>query len=209
MTDKPTLRRLMRSRLASLSHEERALSSEKIREGLKSLLATPSPSSPPSREGKTNSLPPWGGGVGRGGILGFLALPGEPHLVPFYRELQASGILVAVPKLADNRIVPVELPSDPAQLRPGLYGILEPTQPKIVPLSSLSLVLCPGLAFSPLGARLGRGGGHFDRFLAESRLPAWGVGFSTQMLEEIPTESWDQRMVKIITEEGTLSLPSP
>ena len=50
-------------------------------------------------------------------------------------------------------------------------------------LASLELALIPGLAFDLAGNRLGRGGGHYDRFLAT--LPphtlTMGVAFDAQI----------------------------
>jgi 5-formyltetrahydrofolate cyclo-ligase len=63
-----------------------------------------------------------------------------------------------------------------------------------VSVSSIDCILVPGLAFTSCGRRLGRGGGYYDRTLAEiaPQALALGVCFSLQMVETLPAESHDQ-----------------
>ena len=73
-------------------------------------------------------------------------------------------------------------------LRPGPYGILEPAEGEVA--EKLDVIICPGLAFTPEGARLGQGGGFYDRALA--RYPAArkiGVAFACQILPSLPCEN--------------------
>ena len=67
------------------------------------------------------------------------------------------------------------------------------------------VILVPGVAFSRLNARLGYGGGFYDRFLADSSALKIGVAFSCQILPELPVEAHDVLMDAIITENGMLS----
>jgi 5-formyltetrahydrofolate cyclo-ligase len=90
-----------------------------------------------------------------------------------------------------------------SDLSPGAYGILEPKTATINPASiSDCLVLVPGLAFSPRGERLGRGGGHYDRLLAELSPQAVTVGlaYSFQLLDRVPQSGWDRRLNFVVTE---------
>ena len=68
----------------------------------------------------------------------------------------------------------------------------------------IGVVLVPGVAFTAGGARLGRGGGHYDRLLAA--LPPncvrVGVGFSCQLAPVLPVASHDVRMHALLTERG-------
>jgi 5-formyltetrahydrofolate cyclo-ligase len=90
-------------------------------------------------------------------------------------------------------------------LTPGAHGILEPkTSP--VDLSSMPrcIIVVPGVAFTSRGARLGRGGGHYDRLLAELSPQAIKVGlaYSFQLLDDIPQSGWDQRLNFVVTESA-------
>lgn len=73
---------------------------------------------------------------------------------------------------------------------------LPSTQPHPTPGD---IVLVPGLAFSPQGARLGRGGGYYDRFLASCPpgVHTWGLAFACQILESLPQEPHDQRVHRV------------
>ena len=63
-------------------------------------------------------------------------------------------------------------------------------------------MLVPGLAFARDGARLGRGGGFYDRLLAGPQLRARRVGvcFEVQIVEAMPLEEHDQRVDEVLTE---------
>ncbi len=68
-------------------------------------------------------------------------------------------------------------------------------------------VVVPGLAFDTAGGRLGRGAGHYDRFLAQPELvkaTTIGVCWSMQVLKEIPVERQDAPMSWLCHERGVL-----
>jgi 5-formyltetrahydrofolate cyclo-ligase len=85
-------------------------------------------------------------------------------------------------------------------LVPGQFGILEPaaTGP-LTALSTLDLVLAPGIAFALNGGRLGRGKGYYDRLLAQVKAIKIGVCFDWQMLPRIPRDGHDVVMDHIVT----------
>jgi 5-formyltetrahydrofolate cyclo-ligase len=92
-----------------------------------------------------------------------------------------------------------------AELSQGAYGILEPAESAEV-LDSKSfakiLVCVPGVAFGIEGQRLGRGGGHYDRFIGQLGGEAITVGlaYSFQLLDRIPETDLDRRLNFIVTE---------
>jgi 2-amino-4-hydroxy-6-hydroxymethyldihydropteridine diphosphokinase len=65
----------------------------------------------------------------------------------------------------------------------------------------VDLWVCPGLAFTAAGERLGFGGGWYDRFLAAAKPSArtCGVAYSFQMKAWLPQEKWDCRLDEVIT----------
>jgi 5-formyltetrahydrofolate cyclo-ligase len=73
-------------------------------------------------------------------------------------------------------------------------------------LHELDVVLVPGLAFDRAGARLGRGGGYYDRVLEGKRrdVPAVGVTTETRVLEVIPVEDHDLDVDWLATEHGVI-----
>ena len=95
--------------------------------------------------------------------------------------------------------------NDRAELRPGAFGLLEPTGAEIVRLAALerTLICVPGVAFSPAGQRLGRGGGYYDRMLAAaSRAITVGLAYSFQVLDWLPESPEDRRLDVIMTESA-------
>jgi len=70
------------------------------------------------------------------------------------------------------------------------------------------VVFTPLLAFDRRGGRLGQGGGHYDRTLANLRRmkPVFVVGlaYAGQELPQIPMEAHDQRLDAILTETDYL-----
>ena len=102
--------------------------------------------------------------------------------------------------------------TSPGDLRPGHFGVPEPggPMPADAHLMRHTLIFVPGVAFSVRGQRLGRGGGYYDRFLAESGhgLAALGLSYSFQLLDSLPDDSWDQRIDCVVTQSAVHFAPS-
>ena len=62
-------------------------------------------------------------------------------------------------------------------------------------------MIVPGVAFDETGARLGYGGGYFDRLLPMLRADCAriGVAFDEQVLAEIPAEEHDAHVDVVVT----------
>ena len=69
--------------------------------------------------------------------------------------------------------------------------------------SEVDLWICPGLAFTKKGARIGFGGGWYDRFLKERKMGAlaWGVAYPWQVVETLPQETTDIPLDEVIVYE--------
>jgi len=97
--------------------------------------------------------------------------------------------------------------TDLNQLKPGLFNIPEPPQSSLtVKSSEIDLWLIPGLAFSPDGIRLGRGGGYYDRLLAGTGGIKAGILYECQLMPDIPFESHDICMNILVMENKTLMI---
>jgi 5-formyltetrahydrofolate cyclo-ligase len=96
---------------------------------------------------------------------------------------------------------------DRAELARGAYGILEPPESsEALDRKNFAkvLVCVPGVAFGLEGQRLGRGGGHYDRFIGQLGGEAITVGlaYSFQLLDRIPETGLDRRLNFIVTESA-------
>lgn len=143
----------------------------------------------------------------------YLSTPPEPSTIQLVAWLAALDLQVLLPVLGDW------IPSDdteptwglyagPDQLSVGPRSILEPTGAVLGPeaLQQAQLVVCPGLAGNELGARLGRGGGWYDRALAHANpaAPVWLLLNDDEVMEVIPSQPWDRRVDVIITPSRVL-----
>lgn len=88
------------------------------------------------------------------------------------------------------------------ELEPGRFGILEPRHEfrRIMDPPNDSVVIVPGVAFSPDGHRIGYGGGYFDRFLEQFTGTTIALAFDAQMVNHIPASEHDVPMDIILTE---------
>lgn len=94
------------------------------------------------------------------------------------------------------------------ELEPGYFNILTPKADFVRPIepNEIDVVLVPGVAFDHHGYRVGYGGGFYDRFLTRVRKDAKriAIGFSLQILDQVPRESFDLPVEMIISEKGLL-----
>lgn len=140
-------------------------------------------------------------------LLCYVAMDGEVETRPILAQAIADGKRVAVPvTLGGCRLLAAVEVKDPEKelVFKGLFGIPEPAplaRRRVAP-KELDLILVPGVAFSRQGKRLGRGAGYFDRFLGKvpPSVPRVGLAFRFQIMREIPLESHDQPVWRVITE---------
>ena len=87
------------------------------------------------------------------------------------------------------------------RMRPGRFGILEPdTEEWFEDWQSIDCILVPGVAFTPDGARMGRGKGYYDRFLPQvPKASKIGVCYPFQLVDEVPVNADDRFMDKVIS----------
>ncbi|MGB5685180.1 MAG: 5-formyltetrahydrofolate cyclo-ligase [Candidatus Electrothrix sp.] len=133
----------------------------------------------------------------------------EVETVTLIEHCLARGKKVSVPVTLrkESRLLSVQITDPAMQLKPGCFGILEPTEKQIaratVDSAEIDAVLVPGSVFDPLGGRLGYGGGYYDRFLTQDAPQARRIGlaYALQMVNQVPMEDHDQYMDIIITEQ--------
>lgn len=86
----------------------------------------------------------------------------------------------------------------------NVYGILEPQLDvtMVCPLNQLDVICTPLVAFDNSGARLGMGGGFYDRSLAnwqQTKVYPLGLAHDCQLVDTVPVEGWDVPLPEIIT----------
>lgn len=135
-------------------------------------------------------------------VLGFAPMVSEPD---WLGASLGAGVRVAFPRIVGERLEFVVV-RDLAELRMGERGVRAPFGGEVVDGKSARVILVPGLAFDRAGGRLGRGGGFYDRVLADlpARVRRIGVVFEMQMVGGVPREAHDERVDSVIGESGVI-----
>lgn len=130
----------------------------------------------------------------------FCALPDEPDLSSALERWRAAKRLV-VPRVEGDVMRFYEY--DSRTMRPGAFGIAEPgPEARLCEPRELDLVIVPGTAFTAARARMGRGRGYYDKYLAQPEVHAVKIGvcYAHQLVGELPAEPHDVTMDYVVTD---------
>lgn len=139
-----------------------------------------------------------------GTILLYCALPDEVATADFIARWNGRK-RIAVPLVVGDNLVLKEY--DPALMKPGYAGIMEPMEEaRTVDPSEIELAFIPGVGFDRNGNRLGRGKGFYDRLLPSLNCPLIGICRDFQIVEEgIPADPWDRSVDMVVTNIGVIN----
>lgn len=128
----------------------------------------------------------------------YLSTLGEVDTHAILSHALSSGKTVFLPRIEGEQMALVPYrEGDP--LLVNSYGISEPTGEGVD--VSPDLAILPLVAFDRSRARLGRGKGYYDRFLASYKGTSIALAFSLQEWEALPTDPFDRRPDVILTEK--------
>ena len=157
-------------------------------------------------------------------LLSYAPLKTELSPTDVTRSFLQQGKTVALPRVVpsstaseqqmDFITLDAHIPLEQQTTR-GTFGIREPVGGKPfcledTPAHSSVLLIAPALAFGRDGSRLGRGGGFYDRKIAElkaqaalcdRRVVVCGFCFALQIKDSVPTESHDAFVDALVSEE--------
>ena len=169
--DKPTLRRAILSRRAALPPHER----ERIAATAVEVLL-------PRLDGP---------------VAAYLSVGTEPGTGPLLEALAGSEVLLPV-LLPDGDL---DWALAGSGVAPGPHGLLEPCGPRLGPdaVGACTLVVVPALSVDRSGARLGRGGGSYDRALARTRGEVVALLHDGEAVRALPTEPHDRPVSAFVT----------
>ena len=144
-------------------------------------------------------------------ILGYMNFGAEFASELWIQQVLADGKKLALPRVNHhtNQLDLYWVDDLETQLAVGLWGIREPIVERCERLNMLNEVefaLLPGVAFTRDGARLGYGGGYYDKLLTliPHRPALVAAAFALQIVECIPQEATDVKVEWIITEQETI-----
>jgi 5-formyltetrahydrofolate cyclo-ligase len=140
-------------------------------------------------------------------VLGYLNFGAEMVAELWVRQALADGKQVLLPRVnrASRHLDLYRVQNLEHDVAPGSWGIREPVAERCIKeeaLGTVEFILLPGVAFTREGARLGYGGGFYDKLLAQMpHRPALVAGaFALQVVQEIPQESTDRNVGWLVTE---------
>lgn len=173
-TDKTTIRRRIRNKKNILSDMEKSESSKMVFQ-------------------KVEELPEF---INAKSVLLYWSLPDELPTHNFIEKwCKTKQILLPMVKEDKMLIKPFVSTQD---LHKSDMGIWEPaTQNEYI--RHIDIVLVPGIAFDKSKNRLGRGKGYYDRYFTNKNITKVGICYDFQLLENVPTDSYDVKMDIIIT----------
>ena len=127
----------------------------------------------------------------------------EINLLPLIRLARQKGIPIGFPRCDTQSTTLAFYALEPEEkLIRGAYGIPEPPpDAPLCPIDENTLCILPGLAFDPMGGRLGYGKGYYDRFLSRYDGFKVGVVYEGCFLTALPHGYYDVAVDLLITEK--------
>lgn len=141
--------------------------------------------------------------IPQGAAIGlYSALEGEAPASGYARFFAEAGHTIALPRVSAPRAgMTFHAHTDPfgeSDLERDARGMSQPAidTRQIVP----DVLFVPLVGFSAEGARLGQGGGHYDRWLADRpETLAIGLAWDIQEVDDLPMEAHDMPLTAVVT----------
>ncbi len=142
-------------------------------------------------------------------VFAYCPLKPEFPTMGLLKQSAKDGKEIAVPLVVGENLLFKKVEFINAELSPvqkGSFDVMEPmdSAETLFPNGCLNLpllILVPGRAFSAEGARLGWGGGFYDRFfeklfsdIEKSSVSLVGLAFDEQMRNDIPLDKFDYKL---------------
>lgn len=131
----------------------------------------------------------------------YVPLDWEADVTPLCRAILASGRRLALPCVERDGRMTMRFAADISSLTRGRWGLPEPPE-DAEEARSLPLLIVPLEAVDPFGTRLGKGGGYYDRLLADFTGISVGAAMDWQWVEKLPRERWDVPLDAVADAEG-------
>lgn len=146
-------------------------------------------------------------------VAAYVSVGTEPGTRPLLDALLASGTRVLLPVLLADNDLDWAAYTGPDDIMSAARGLQEPTGATlgVDAVRAADVVLVPGLAVSPAGDRLGRGGGSYDRALTRvgSGTPTAVVLYDDEVGLAVPVEAHDRRVSHALAPRGVVALTPP
>ena len=135
-------------------------------------------------------------------VASYVPVGGEADPHHLARAAVEAGCRIALPHVTSREEELRFLAWDTeAALAPGPFGLSQPelTAAELAP----DLILTPLVGFDAAGNRLGQGAGHYDRAFARfPDALRIGIAFDVQQTDSLQPDPWDVPLHAIVTESG-------
>lgn len=134
-------------------------------------------------------------------VLAYYPLPDEIDITPLLKD---SSKTFAFPVAEDSGMMHFSFPES---TRKGRFSLTEPVGKPCNSFDKETVILMPAVAYDNAMRRIGRGGGYYDRFIADHpSLIKIGVVPSERIIDDIITEAYDAAADIIATEVSVLRI---
>ena len=137
-------------------------------------------------------------------VFTYLSIGREPDTRALIEHCGRLGKIVALP--FDYRSAGImsfaKLDRPIVELTKGIFDIPVPPEnaERLIPRKG-DIIIVPALCYDENGYRLGRGGGYYDRYLAEHRIFSAGLCRESLLVDSVPRDDYDRRVDCIITDK--------
>lgn len=138
-------------------------------------------------------------------VLGvYWAIRGEPQLAACHEQWESEGRVLALPRVGAGGVLEFGRWHGNVGMRIERFAIPVPH-----PFDAVEpdLLIVPCVGFDARGYRLGYGGGHYDRTLAQRPIAAIGVGYDACELDRFDVATHDRPLMAIVTESRVIQAP--
>jgi len=124
-------------------------------------------------------------------VTAYESFPTEPGTGPLLEALRGRGVQVLLPVLRDDN---------------DLDWVADGEALGVDAVRSAQVLVCPAVAVTPDGRRLGRGGGSYDRVLARADPGTLTVALlhNDEVVDDLPSEPHDRSVDVVVTPTRTL-----
>ncbi len=141
-------------------------------------------------------------------VAAYVSVGSEPGTSVLLDALLGAGRRVIVPVVLPDLDLDWATYEGPESLAYARRGLLEPVSARlgVDAVATADVVLVPGLAVSPTGDRLGKGGGCYDRALARVPVgtPVVALLHDGELGPDVPVEPHDRPVTAAVTPSGGL-----
>ena len=155
-------------------------------------------------QGKVLQFPPY---IRSGSVALYSPIQNEVDTTTIRDHALGASKIVYYPRIRESCVELLQVDSA-AAFEIGHLGIFEPIgERRLSAAEPLELTMVvPGVVFDSRGNRLGRGAGWYDRLLKQigGKVVSVGLAYEFQIVDEVPADSWDQRVDYVITERRVI-----